>query len=108
MDDMLSDPEELTVEAGLELQPVTWRLVDLWRHTIKDAKGRVIMLKNSTLYAFKSPHDPFTLTTLLKPQILQTPSGTERQAIERGCNVLQDQGDHVLRVSCRRVSHVPL
>ena len=55
MDDMLSDPEELTVEAGLELQPVTWRLVDLWRHTIKDAKGRVIMLKNSTLYAFKFP-----------------------------------------------------
>ncbi len=62
MDDMLSDPEELTVEAGLELQPITWRLVDLWRHTIKDAKGRVIMLKNSTLYAFKLsrpllPHD---------------------------------------------------
>ena len=55
VNDMLCDPEELTVEAGQELQPITWRLVDLSKHTIKDAEGHVILLKNSTLYALSSP-----------------------------------------------------
>jgi hypothetical protein len=58
VDDMLCDPEELTVEAGQELQPITWRLVDLCKHTIKDAEGHVIMLENSTLYALKFAFDP--------------------------------------------------
>jgi hypothetical protein len=78
MDDMLSDPEELTVEAGLELQPVTWRLVDLWKHTIKDAKGRVIMLENSTLYAFKSLYPPLPFSPSYDSAETAKPPGTFR------------------------------
>lgn len=86
VDDMLCDPEELTVEAGQELQPITWRLVDLCRHTIKDAEGHVIMLEELHTARF----------------------GTEHQVVERSCYVHQAPGNHFRRASCRHLSHVSL
>jgi hypothetical protein len=61
--DVIAEPEDLTTEAGHELQPITWRVVDQWKHVIESTKGRIVLLENPELYAVLACQDCFAACT---------------------------------------------